>query len=242
MEVLTQLGIDWRLLIAQIINFVLLVWILGRFLYRPLVRRIETEEQALADAEKRAKKLENEKSDIEEQNKKLLQNAKRRSQKILKEAETVAASIKDEASARADQERKKILEKAKRDIKDLKTASESIEERKQDALEEFLRAARAWPDSIAQELQKQYLKRVIETLNEEAEDGITHVEISSAHPLAAAERKRLESAFNKLAAAKKVDFIYHANAGLVAGIRCEFHSQWLEASLREDFAHALSNT
>ena len=41
MEVLGVFGIDWRLLGFQILNFLLLLWLLRRFLYRPVLKIIE---------------------------------------------------------------------------------------------------------------------------------------------------------------------------------------------------------
>ena len=50
MEILGKLGIDIKLLIAQIINFGLLLWLLKKFLYAPIVRRIEKDERELNEA------------------------------------------------------------------------------------------------------------------------------------------------------------------------------------------------
>jgi len=41
MELLGKLGVDPRLLLAQIVNFGLLLLILNKFLYKPLIKKIE---------------------------------------------------------------------------------------------------------------------------------------------------------------------------------------------------------
>ena len=55
--------IDWFTVIAQVVNFLILVWLLKRFLYRPILDAIDAREKrialALADAD--AKKVEAEK-------------------------------------------------------------------------------------------------------------------------------------------------------------------------------------
>ena len=38
-ELLSKLGIDWRLLIAQLINFLILLFVLRRFAYKPILLR-----------------------------------------------------------------------------------------------------------------------------------------------------------------------------------------------------------
>ena len=55
-ELISKLGIDWRLLIAQIINFLILLGILYKFLYKPVLamfeKRTATIEKSLEDAKK----------------------------------------------------------------------------------------------------------------------------------------------------------------------------------------------
>lgn len=61
MEVLAKLGIDWKLLAAQAVNFLVLLWLLKRFAYRPILsyldERAKKIEQGLADAEAARTKL-----------------------------------------------------------------------------------------------------------------------------------------------------------------------------------------
>ena len=42
--------IDWFTVGAQILNFLLLVWLLKRFLYRPILQAIDAREQKIAKA------------------------------------------------------------------------------------------------------------------------------------------------------------------------------------------------
>ncbi|MFQ3186924.1 MAG: F-type H+-transporting ATPase subunit b, partial [Marinomonas primoryensis] len=41
--------IDWFTVIAQLINFLVLVWLLKRFLYRPILNAIDAREKRIAD-------------------------------------------------------------------------------------------------------------------------------------------------------------------------------------------------
>ena len=67
MELLGNLGIDVSLLIAQMINFGLLLWLLTKFLYRPIVKRIEKDEKELKQARIQKKELEQQKNSFAEQ-------------------------------------------------------------------------------------------------------------------------------------------------------------------------------
>ena len=51
------MSIDWFTFSAQIINFVLLVWLLKRFLYRPILDAIEAREQRISEELKNAAEL-----------------------------------------------------------------------------------------------------------------------------------------------------------------------------------------
>ena len=79
--------IDWVTVVAQIVNFLILVYLLKRFLYGPIVRamnereerireEIESAERARADAEDRAAALDREREELEGRREELLDKAR----------------------------------------------------------------------------------------------------------------------------------------------------------------------
>jgi F-type H+-transporting ATPase subunit b len=106
MKFLGQLGIDIKLLIAQIINFGLLLWLLKRFLYRPIINRIEKDEKELEEAQTQKEQLKKEKEIFLQQKKKEIQEAEKQAKEIIKEAESIAEKIKQ----RTQEEGKKLKE------------------------------------------------------------------------------------------------------------------------------------
>lgn len=90
MEVFAKLGIDWKLLIAQAINFVVLLWVLKRYAYRPILHALEARtkriEQGLVDAALSQEKLA---SSVEEE-KRIMAAAREEARDILVRAETSA--------------------------------------------------------------------------------------------------------------------------------------------------------
>ncbi|MFZ1627002.1 MAG: F0F1 ATP synthase subunit B [Candidatus Moraniibacteriota bacterium] len=90
MEVFAKLGIDWKLLIAQAVNFVVLLWVLKRYAYQPILKALEARtkkiEQGLKDAELSQEKLV---SSVEEE-KKLVAAAREEARDILLSAEASA--------------------------------------------------------------------------------------------------------------------------------------------------------
>jgi F-type H+-transporting ATPase subunit b len=113
MYILGQLGIDIRLLVAQIINFGLLLWLLSKFLYRPILDRIEKDEQELVKVQNLRRQLESDREEFEKQKTSDLSAAKLRSLGIIKEAEQIAKKITTRAQQQADQESQAILKQAK---------------------------------------------------------------------------------------------------------------------------------
>jgi F-type H+-transporting ATPase subunit b len=65
--------IDWFTVIAQMLNFLILVWLLKRFLYQPILTAIDTREKGiaskLADAEAKVSDAQKQQADFEAKNK-----------------------------------------------------------------------------------------------------------------------------------------------------------------------------
>jgi F-type H+-transporting ATPase subunit b len=95
--------IDWITVSAQIVNFLVLAWLLHRFLYGPIVRAMERREQRIAqrlsDAERKREEAENEVRAFHEQQ----QALEARREQLLEEARSAAdverRRLNDEARA-----------------------------------------------------------------------------------------------------------------------------------------------
>jgi F-type H+-transporting ATPase subunit b len=146
--------IDWFTVVAQVINFMILVWLLKRFLYKPILNAIDERERGiarqLADAEAKKSEAMHERDDFLSKNEKfdkqraeLLKHAsdeaKAERQRILAEARKDADTLrlKLQESLRSEQlhlseeivrwTHKEIIATARKALADL--ASESLEER-----------------------------------------------------------------------------------------------------------------
>ena len=114
-----QLGIDWAKFSAQTINFLIVLAILWRFAYRPvlnmLAERKRLIEEGLAGAEKGRQSL----AEAEEQRRKILRDAEARTKKMVAEARGSAdvqgAKRLAEAHAQAETLVKKAQETMERD-------------------------------------------------------------------------------------------------------------------------------
>lgn len=123
--------IDWWTLGLQTINFLVVVWLLSRFLYRPVRRIIEEREAAdrkLSDeAEAKKKDAEKARLDYERKLDDLAETERQKEaelhkameaerEKILQEARQKAKSLLSEARQRAETERQDAMQNLKADI------------------------------------------------------------------------------------------------------------------------------
>lgn len=149
MELLHSLGINGKLLLAQIINFLILLFVLYKFAYGPVLKmlseRTEKIEKGLKDAEDSHKKLQ----EITVKEKEILDKARGEAQEMMKratdaaalQAEEIVVSAKDKtekmievAQKQIEQEKTKILAEAKAEIASLvMAATEKIIDEKLDA-------------------------------------------------------------------------------------------------------------
>jgi len=112
MDLLHQLGIDWRLLIGQIINFIILMLVLNHFLYRPLLKILKDREEAAKKTIADSQKIEEEMLAMEKAKAKTIQNANIEAQHIMKEAREKADNQREEIVNTARAEAEKIIQDA----------------------------------------------------------------------------------------------------------------------------------
>ncbi len=100
-SILSAFGIDWKLLIAQGVNFALLLAGLSYFLYKPVMKMLADREKTIAEGLQDAEKAKTAVAEVE---------ASRTS--ILTSAEEEASSVVERAVAEANDERARILKVA----------------------------------------------------------------------------------------------------------------------------------
>lgn len=123
MGLIKALGLDWRILLAQLLNFAVLMWVLWRFAYKPVFKILEERRakvnQGLDDAEIAATKLE----EAELKNKQILLEARQEANKILEQAQAKAEQKQEEIIAKAEAEIAVIMEKERSKIASEKSQS-----------------------------------------------------------------------------------------------------------------------
>lgn len=98
-----SLGIDIKLIIAQMINFGILLFILTKFVYKPLTKMLDNRKKSIDSALSNSQKIEKELNELEEKKSKMLQ-----------EALTAAHKEKEDLITVATNEKTKIIDQAKK--------------------------------------------------------------------------------------------------------------------------------
>lgn len=163
MEILELFGVDWRLMLAQLVNFIVVVLVLWFFALKPLTRtmqhRSDEIQKGLSDAQASAEKL----TKVEEDVKARLQETKIEAAKILESARLQAEESKQAGVVKTKAEVEEIIKKAKEQIAAEKDSM--VSEVKSEvaamvvtALDKILTAG------ISKDLDKKYIEKVLKDL------------------------------------------------------------------------------
>lgn len=113
MEILKQFGVNPLLLAAQVVNFFILLFILKKLLYKPLLKVLEERKRKVEESLKKAEEIEKKLKEITEQEAEAILKSAREGEKIINEAGEQAAQIMERVNKAAEQ----ILLKATDDAK-----------------------------------------------------------------------------------------------------------------------------
>lgn len=118
-----QLGISWGLLISQIINFAVLIFILRAFLYRPVLNMLEQRKERIAQSMKDTERASAAAQEAEQDKAKVLDGARREAQEIRGQATREAERIAQDIRSRAEQEATDIRMKAQAEAQQQREAA-----------------------------------------------------------------------------------------------------------------------
>jgi len=116
MNIFDQFGIQWKLLLAQAINFGILLYILKRFLYAPVLKMLEDRKAKIAQSLKEAEEIEIKLAKTEEDRQKTLGKALDEGKDIINEAKESAQQIIADAHKKAQADIADLVDKAEQSI------------------------------------------------------------------------------------------------------------------------------
>jgi F-type H+-transporting ATPase subunit b len=211
--------IDWFTIVAQAINFLILVWLMKRFLYKPILHAIDAREKRIAaelenagakkaEAEKEHEKFKEKNEEFDLQRTALLSQA-------TEEAKAERQRLLDEARQAADVLRAKRQDALKREQQSL---NEEITRRTRE--EVFAVARKTLADlagaSLEERMSEVFMRRLRE-LDGEAKEGLAKALKTSSAPVL------VRSAFD-LPSEQRAEIRHALNETFSAGIQVRFET------------------
>lgn len=121
------LGIDWRLLIIQIVAFLILVFLLGKFVYPWLMKSVDERQENIEAAAKAAVKAQEAASESQEETAKVLAQARKEADEIVSSAKLEASEMLSNSEKKARATAENIAAEARADIeKSIETAKREL--------------------------------------------------------------------------------------------------------------------
>ena len=234
--------IDWFTVVAQIINFLILMALLKYFLYDRILRAMDEREQNLASLRLQAETKELEATQEADSHRQAIQNLEEERSQILTRARQAA-----------DQHQRELIQEARQEVDDTRRNwNESIEHEQSAFLEDLRQrtvtqiyeiARRALKD-LANEDFEQHLVDVFlsrfhkieesqwKLLNESIQNGQTQLEVRSAFPLSPAMGKKIVSALQEQLG-ETVNITFNVSPSVIGGIELKGAGHTVAWNLKE---------
>jgi len=242
--------IDWFTVVAQVVNFVILVWLLKRFLYQPILDAIDAREQrialSLADAAAKEAEARTERDAFRSKNEAFDQQRAARLSEAIDEAKTERQRLLDEARQAADGLRAKRQEALQREQQSL---YDEIARRTR--AEVFAIARKALTDlagtSLEERMSEVFADR-LRALDDEARQGLARslktstdpLRVRSAFELTSEQRAAIRTALNETLAAD-IQVRFDTAPDVISGIELTTDGQKVAWSIA-DYLASLENS
>lgn len=102
------------------ITFLILLFLLGKFAWKPILNAVRTREESIDKALKSAEKAREEMAELKSDNEKILKEARAERETILKDAREIRENMISEAKGKASEEADKVIEQAREQIENEK--------------------------------------------------------------------------------------------------------------------------
>ncbi|WP_158675263.1 F0F1 ATP synthase subunit delta [Thiohalobacter thiocyanaticus] len=199
--------IDWVTVSAQIVNFLILVWLLKRFLYQPVIRAMDRREQRVSNRLNEAQEREQAAEDRARQFEKKSESLDRRRDEILNQAREDAA-----------REKKQMLEDARAEVAGTRR---HWQQQANAEKEEFLANLR---HAAAEAIQAIARKGLRDLADAELEERIVHTFIERLKSLDADSRKALAQTAEPV----RIASAFELDSGLRSRLTRAIHEQLAE--------------
>jgi len=237
--------IDWFTVGAQALNFIILVWLLKRFLYKPILNAVDAREKRiaaeLADADAKKAEAQKERDDYQHKNEEFDQQRAALLSKATDEVKAERQRLLDDARKAADALSAKRQEALRSDAQNL---NQAIRRRTQQ--EVFAIARKALTDlataSLEERVSEAFIRR-LRTIDGKAKEGIAAALKTASEPavmrsafdLPEAQRAAIQKALNETFSAE-VPVRFETAPDLISGIELTTNGQKIAWSIADYLA------
>jgi len=120
MEIISTLGIDPKLILAQVINFLILFFVLKKLVYKPVVGLLEKRRAMVEQSVHNSQKIEERLVALEDERKKILAEASNNAMAVMEQSKKEAAEEHQKAMVAAKKEISALAERYRAQLKDEK--------------------------------------------------------------------------------------------------------------------------
>ena len=113
MELLDNLGVDGPKLIAQLINFGIVLLVLWKFAYKPVLEMLENRRQKIVQSMDKAEQIKTELAETQAERDKVMAEANQRAEKLIADAKEAAKQVGEAEGQRAVKQAEEIIRKAR---------------------------------------------------------------------------------------------------------------------------------
>ncbi len=163
MEIIKNFGLDPLLLGAQIINFLIILFILKRFAYKPVLDILKKREDSIKEGLKQAEEGKIFLDEALEKEKKILQNAQKIAEKIIEDAKNQSIEIGKIAEENTKKQVESMMTEAREQMmQESREAEERIATKVSELAVEFLQKSMqdVFGDRQQRELTQAVLKKI----------------------------------------------------------------------------------
>jgi F-type H+-transporting ATPase subunit b len=235
--------VNWSTFILEIINFLILVWILKRFLYKPVMDSIAKRRASIEQSMQQATHKDQEAQALKTQYEHRLEDWEREKQEA-----------REQLHAEIDQERQRLqaqlhasLQQEREKAKVLAAQQEQEQQRhyEQQALQNSMRfSSKLLKDLASAELESRLVKRLLEQLaalpdeqrkrlGQALNKHTLTAQIHTAFPLAKAQQAQVQQALQTISE-RELSCQFDQDASLLAGARIELGPWLLHANLQDE--------
>lgn len=157
------MGINWKILVGQIINFAILFFLLRKFVFKAFSSILEKRKKVIEDGVRKSEDAEKNLAKIRVLEQEMKAAGERSAKEIIKSAEINAEKRKQEVLALAEREREGIILAAKEAAK--KEREDEKEKQKKETVDlSFLLAGKFLKDKLTQEEDRKLLEKIASEL------------------------------------------------------------------------------